>query len=493
MPADVPAVHAQEGALDVWRLELPGRLESNAVHCTAGDRGLDESASARCDLFLIVRSHADHSLYRLSLQGQTSLARLAWLPELDEDKRRDLSPAEPRLEVLEVEGRASLFIAWMGRGFLHRFHESAAVEAPRALRQIVQLEEGGEWRTRSVFDRRLAVLMATEVGRLDVFWIEGDDVFEQSYRLPVQVERQSRGLQLRSPLVRRLPTKPPVLAVGPEEHGHIRLRTVLLDPLSRRRQDPAAEGTPSAAVESEENVRWSMLPGIEQVIASQYWVVEGRRVLAVVTLRADKMGVLERKKLRLFGLDSDRTRAGSRPFFAAISASRMWQRLSVDLVEAAGGSHDLVLVQPEGLGGGKLAIDLYRGKEGLRLEPKPIRSIVRVPESWWKYGEDWNGDGVADLLSLSAGVLRLFPGLVITKKNFLGDPTWEHKVLAPERQSNPPRRRATYEQGILVVRSRYLEGPDRLEVVTPRGGVKNLVVASLSSDELWMEGSGHPP
>ena len=54
----------------------------------------------------------------------------------------------------------------------------------------------------------------------------------------------------------------------------------------------------------------SSLPGEEKVVQSLLARVDGRPCLCAVTLRSDRVGVFEKKKLRVYELAPDRTRSG---------------------------------------------------------------------------------------------------------------------------------------------------------------------------------------
>ena len=148
----------------------------------------------------------------------------------------------------------------------------------------------------------------------------------------------------------------------------------------------------------------------------------------------------------------------------------------MEIADADGdGTPDLVLIQPEGLSGNRRAVDLYRGLGELRFESKPARSLIRVVGSL-HFGDDWSGDGRADLLSLHREILRLFPGQA-SGGNWLSEqPLWAHRLQGPAREvvaedgsveEAMPSRRATFEAGLVIVRSRYPRGNDLLEIVAP--------------------------
>ena len=133
-----------------------------------------------------------------------------------------------------------------------------------------------------------------------------------------------------------------------------------------------------------------------------------------MTQRADKVGILEKKKLRVFALGGDRTRTGRPPRFELLTSSRLWQRLGLHVLDVdADGRDDLVLLQPEGLNGKKLIVDLYRGGGGGRFAGDGFRSVLpEIDEATpTSYGGDWTGDGVPDLVAVTGSRLLVHAGL----------------------------------------------------------------------------------
>ncbi len=511
------------GLLDVWRVELPGRLEASRVRCASAN-----SAPLNCELLVLVRSFRqrptkvegaradrprpiERTVYALALSPEKADPEIAdrdnatWrlvgrLPDLLPE--RSASPSQ--IELVETaDHQAAALVVVAGRVFLGLVEDEAAlaarglVEVGPALATASAVElghRGGRpWSGWSVIDPVGPLLAAFDVGVVDVFDLaQGSSVGSRRYSLPVSVERKSGRLVLSSPPV-RVVGSPPRLAVGPEAHGQLRLRTLFLDPFLGPFRVPTASPEGDGGPDPEPVERWSRLPGPERVVESAVWWIDSLPVLAVVTLRADKVGIFERKKLRLFELESDRTLAGSRPAFETLTASRMWQALGGDLVDADGdGDLDLVLVQPDGFGGDKLAVDVYPGSGTVRFAAKAVRSMVPVAESWWRYGDDWTGDRVPDLVCLSSGVLRLFSGRAALKKGFLGpSATVEHTLASPTRDTGgdserdseeEPDQQASVDQGVVVVRSRYSKGPDLLEVVRPVRGARSLSRGSIASE-----------
>lgn len=224
-----------------------------------------------------------------------------------------------------------------------------------------------------------------------------------SFPLPVAAKREAWGLKLSSEPVNLLPaTAPtgsapagaPLLAVGPEEQGKRRLRTLLF----------TAEGG-AAPVEA-----WSLLPGDEQDVEGTYTTLNGHPTLLVTSI--PKIGILVKRDLRLFQLIRDRSRGGSPPAFAIHTDCAIWHRLDARFVETAGnGRQDLVLVYPEGLRGKKLRFMVYAAVDPDHLAAQPRETTVDVEAQAWFYGGDFSGDGVPDLLVRSGRRLLLYPGI----------------------------------------------------------------------------------
>ena len=506
---EAKAIH-HESTADTrhWQLELPGRLEASTVFCPpAGDQ-------APCELFLITRNlpaapsgdagdgdstdeikHSDRQLSRLRLDADSELLTIAHM-RARADEPSDRWFQSPQLSLLGGQ-TPSLLVIWRGRVHQLELEEALAGNPPRSLQElsdtIIELDDGAEWRSLGLLSEQDGVFAAADVGRLQLFGLDDRSPHDRVVKLPTGVGRRAVRLDLRAQKVAWLPTEPPVLAIGPESHGDLRLRTLLVDPVRG-----------STDLSDEENAeaisRWSMLPGFERVIAAEVWAPDGRPMLAVATLQSDRVGFLERKKVRLFDLESDRSRVGSSPFFEVLTSSRLWQDLTVDVVKRSRDSDvtDLVLVQPEGLGGNKLVVDRYVGADteagGAPFSTRRQRVTVKVPWSWWSYGEDWNADGLPDLLHLqNPGVLRLFPGRTPESKTFLDrNAKWEREIGILARhaardagegdEDEPtPQRQAILEDGILLVRLAFPDAQDQLEVITPSKRAPSLVVANLTS------------
>lgn len=247
-----------------------------------------------------------------------------------------------------------------------------------------------------------SVLALARVGVLELYSTSpsGELSPPAAHALPVRASRKISALRLESPgvtVLKRAGGQPPIFAVGPQAEGSRRLKTLLLDP--------------SAPPEEQRIEAWSLLPEAEDVASSWYAWVDGRPILLVATFSADKLGIFEKQKLRVFSLRSDRTRKGSPPSLARLTASRRWQVLDPVLADADGdGRHDLVLLQPEGLSGEKLVYEVHSSLSLGRFQQTSRKAVLPVAGNLWSYGSDIDGDGVADLAAVDDGFLLIFLG-----------------------------------------------------------------------------------
>lgn len=245
-----------------------------------------------------------------------------------------------------------------------------------------------------------AVLQAVQTGRLRTWKLEGGRFVpgpEQS--LPVHADRDGQTLRLWSLPVTAVGD---LQAVGPEENGKLRLRTLLLGPDGQRTET------------------WSQLPGREKVDSYYYVELDSRPALIVTTSDADKIGIFAKQRFRLFLLTADRTRAGQSPSLAFETESHRWFPVEPVVRDLdRDGKQDLVLFQPEGLGGGDFVIDTFFGQGGGRFERPRRLKLNNLEARSWHYGEDVTGDGAADLVTVSKTGLRVFAGSTDSKKDLL--------------------------------------------------------------------------
>lgn len=402
----VPSVRLQQGSgMRVFEVTLGGRLDARALQCVG--RG--------CQLlFLVVDLQGDgaRSVVAADLSGPGEARRLAsGLPEtidtigvasFDPDTRPGILIGEPgKIYALrEVDGAASVPQILLAGPRL----DLAAILAQGLLRPDAPY------------------LAVPRVGRLDLYRWDGEGGMRPSREvsLPARAERSRAGLRLISPPVTWLPgtlsrspdgsREGPLLAVGPEPQGSRRLRTLLVDPFI-----DVEDGSEQVVLEA-----WSLLPAPEEVEWSGVVSLDGEPMLVVSTLRSDKVGLFEKKKVRVFALREDRTREGLAPIFEKTSSSRRWQRLDVQFLDVdLDGRPDLALVQPEGYDGDKLIVDVFLGRGEGRLAANSMRSVVKTPEARWTYGADLTCDGRPDLAVISEARLHIFEGLAVPKKKAL--------------------------------------------------------------------------
>ncbi len=338
------------------------------------------------------------SLYRFDPAGDGSLTRLAQALPTDLDS----------VAALELDGRQEVVAGAPGVIYAFgRLDDDDIGRVPRLMLEAPGIDLAMLRRHRLIAADR-AFVPRPRLGRLDVHpW--GDPAggtaaaSPSTFELPYSVRRARSGLVLSIPRVSLLerPGELPLIAAGPEPLGKRRLLTTLIDPAG----DPAGRET------------WARLPANERIVGRWYLTLDGRPALAVAALSADKMGVPEKLKLRVFLLRSDRTRAGSPPTLAIDTVTRHWYRLGVQVTDFdRDGRDDLAVLQPDGLGAKKLAIEIYRGRDGGGFHATPRRSVVVAPEARWLYGEDFGGDGVADLAATTGGRLLIFRGVGPAKK-----------------------------------------------------------------------------
>ncbi|HYN23046.1 MAG TPA: VCBS repeat-containing protein, partial [Thermoanaerobaculia bacterium] len=198
------------------------------------------------------------------------------------------------------------------------------------------------------------------------------------------------------------PGEAPLQAIGPEENGKLRLRTILL------------------GLDGQKTESWGRLPGREKVEGFRYAMLDGRPVLIVTTSDAEKIGIFAKQRVRLFSVSADRSRSGQAPSLAFESASQRW--FLVDLVLRdldKDGKQDLVVLQPEGLAGGDLMIDTFFGQGNGRFERPRRLKLGNLDSRSWTYGDDVTGDGLPDLVTISETGLRIFAGTSDPRKDLL--------------------------------------------------------------------------
>jgi len=204
-----------------------------------------------------------------------------------------------------------------------------------------------------------------------------------------------------------------------ELYGSRRLLTLLIN--------PAGEGT----ADDQLIEAYSWLPAPENVRDRRYLLLDGRPALVVTTTSAEKLGIFEKKKLRVFPLRADRTRVGGPASLKIVTNSHHWQDADVVLADATGdGRDDLVIVGPAGLGEEKLMVEAYAGKGGGRFLVTPRKSVVEAESARWRYGSDVDRDAVPDLVARAGERLLIFSGLIDRKEKRLlvNEPRWSIRL-----------------------------------------------------------------
>lgn len=261
----------------------------------------------------------------------------------------------------------------------------------------------------------------------------------RSFPLPVKAERQRWGLRLTSPPVTLLLGEPALFAVGPEEVSRGRVKTLLVP----------ADG--SAASES-----WARLPDGERLVSDRrYLRLDGIPAFAATSF--EKIGLLARKRFRLFLLDRDRSRKGTSSVLSVETDCPLWFPLDVYAADAdADGRQDLVLVHPGGMRGREVIVSAYRGLGGGKFDPKPRHWKLNEEARDWHYGPDLTGDGTPDLLLYVKDRLLLYPGDPKGSRPVTGRPAWSVAVTGAPKEGSREENDESFEES-----DRQNAGPDR--------------------------------
>ncbi len=340
------------------------------------------------------------------------------------------------LALIDLDGDGDAEVAAGESGRLWSLGPPGALEPPLPVLAGAGVDLAA---SRGLVHPLLARFPAAEVGRLRWYAPTGGGLAPAgSAALPVEARRRRGGLELSSPEPALLPGAggaAPSWVAGPEAHGDRRLRSVLIDP-----------ATPDGAATE----AWTLLPGPERVASSQYLRIDGRPALVVFTHLADKLRLFDQKRLRVFFLAGDRTRAGSTPALAADTLSHLWQHAEAAVADFDGDGHDDVAVaQVKGMFDGEaIQVDAYRGLGGGRFEGKPRRVRLKAPDAGWRWTEDLDGDRLPDLVAESEGRLLLFTGAGRRRGAVLAEePAWQLSLPGePEAEAERPRERGRDEE-----------------------------------------------
>jgi hypothetical protein len=220
--------------------------------------------------------------------------------------------------------------------------------------------------------------------------------------LPVHVVPGRARIEVRTPEVVAIGSgrsKRMLFATAPEPAGGQRLHTLLLEP-----EAPAEERSLEC---------WAQLPGPERLLDSALTLRDGRPVLVVTTMSAEKLSVFGEKMLRVFPLDGDRTRGGGSPQFVATTGLNLWQLGFISMTDLdRDGRDDLVIGYWKGLKRSIATLEVYRGEDGGAFAKARTTEIdvKDADEGFFSFGNDVDGDGRPDLVVVAAHEALVFPG-----------------------------------------------------------------------------------
>ncbi|MEO8502758.1 MAG: VCBS repeat-containing protein [Acidobacteriota bacterium] len=337
-----------------------------------------------------------------------------------------LSPGIDAIDAIDLDGDGAQEVVLGEPGHLYWVTDGGA----RALDAPGWFDLLAPWPNKLRVPSELPLLVTAQAGRLRCFAPAGSalrQVCDQP--LPLTAEREPRGLFLQTPAVNAIlrPQKAPLIAIGPQSIDKRRLRTLVIDPQVTHPQVVSGPAAPAATVDvvaasagseiPNPFDAWSRLPTPEQVQDSWYFLLGGKPVLAVSTVNADKLGIFEHLKLRVFRLAADRTRVGRGPVLAVETESPRWHDLALVAGDLNGdGNDDLVLIEPKGMDGKPILAQAFLGDAsgGLRQAGNP--SKLDLEGVLWSYGQDVTGDGRPDLVAAGTDRLQVFAGQVPDRK-----------------------------------------------------------------------------
>ena len=296
-------------------------------------------------------------------------------------------------------------------------HTPANLEA-KDLEVLLEVEgvDLGVLRSRGLVTERAGTpVLIPEVGRLNRYAETADGLQAlPAFDLPVRTRRRSRGFELWSPPVLSVysggSASSELWATQTEALGAQRLRALLI--------------RPDAAEDERIQENWFRFESPEDVEQHRWVQIDGRPALIVATTPGDKLGIFQKLRLRIFYTGADRTRAGRKPSVSLETVSRRWYSVDPSIHEVTGdGKDDLILVQPEGMGGNDLVIDVFPGKGNGRFDDRRRRRTKLKDQGGdWHFGSDFNADGAPDLAVVAGGALKIYAL----------DPGHKRKVLQEE-------------------------------------------------------------
>jgi hypothetical protein len=397
-------------------------------------------------------------------QGAPGLALL--FVDGEERTLRFFDPATGRLEVLNAklpEEVTSLHsfdfgsgprLLLGGQGVLYSVGQDGALE------KILEDPGFTPGSLRGVTGTLKGALPVARAGRLDLLLPSGASlVSKASFPLPVKAEKKSWGLSLVSPAVSVLPgagEEPALFAAGPVAHGKRRLLTLLFSP---------AGGDPVEA--------WSQLPAEENLDQSVFLRLDGRPALAASTY--EKVGIFQKKRVRVFFLEKDRSRGGAPPVLATETECPAWGRLDVVAADMDGDSRqDLALICDRGIVDRSLRFSVHRGLGSGKFEARPRIWDQEMEARDWVYAPGLTQDGRPGLLVSNQSGLVVYGLEAKGSKPLTAKPV---RTLAPEPPAPAPVR--TVEVGVGVGNE---DGEDGKVMTAVTQGVRSLQKMDVTGD-----------
>lgn len=418
LPEPVGATVSERDGVTVYEAILPGDLvDWDGLPRVDGSEGMvlltedeeDESSTA-------LESGQRH-VWMWRLMGEGALEKVGQpLPEEATGVVAFSYPGSGDVEVLVTVGGKLMGIGG-GGGWVERF------SSDHELFPVLDSRGGRPSSTGRFMLRSIGQLRALEIDRsarsVNSLW---------TLDLPLTVDREWGALRLETPPIAILEGQEggaTRLVMGPQVQGKRRIRSTLI---TTDLQD---------APESVET--WNMLTNLEDVEESWYVTYQGSPAIIVTTVLADKHGVFEKKKLRLFVLTADRTRAGSGPLLEAMTRSRNWYGTCAGVADVNGdGVDDLVSAQPKGLGAGSLWVEAHLGIAGGGFDKRVRGSEIDVEEGEvCTLAVDVVGDERVDLVVVEGDTLLVFPILVAIDAQTVVGPDPQYRVSFDDISGRP--------------------------------------------------------
>lgn len=399
-PLPVGVTVSRSGSSEVVRAVLPGWLSGVE---------LPRGADGHLDVVLLIGTGEENRDEWTPPDQEAAPEGLRSLHLLDLSAGGALQPLlqnvpSGTLGSLDLDGDGAEEILVARKGELRSLGTAGNAKPPRTVLDLpaFDLLLPSRWQELGVTQ-----VLAAGVGRLRRYRPEGGGLTPAGeHDLPSRAVRERWGLRLTSPQVVPVQDGNGLLAAGPEANGKQRLRSLLLD----------SESSTESNTES-----WSLLPSPEDANGAWYMTIDGNPFLIVTTSGAEKLGIFEGKKLRVFPLSSDRTRAGRRPVLATQTTSHLWNPVAPRVRDLdRDGKDDLVVLQLDGMGGGELIAETFFGRGNGRFETPGRRQKWDLEVRGWSYGQDLTGDGIADLAAADSKRLLVFPGSSEPRKALVG-------------------------------------------------------------------------